>query len=215
MAKLLINRREFSIGATALLASLSNFSSFAGSKIKVAGIYTVPIQQKWVARLHLALEAAAKNGEIDYVYSESTANTDYVRVMREYCDSGMQFIVGEAFGISKEARKVADDVDSYGKGAVVGLDGELEHAAALLHPRFGAPVRKAVGSGKDIIPSTKKLGGPGSTLVMPITNKNNIWSFDDMDAAEITVPDAPKSDEILIAVCLAIGGRPLKRIKPD
>ena len=108
-----------------------------------------------------------------------------------------------------------DDVDSYGKGAVVGLDGELEHAAALLHPRFGAPVRKAVGSGKDIIPSTKKLGGPGSTLLMPITNKNNIWSFDDMDAAEITIPDAPKSDEILIAVCLAIGGRPLKRIKPD
>ena len=108
-----------------------------------------------------------------------------------------------------------DDVDSYGKGAVVGLDGELEHAAALLHPRFGAPVRKAVGSGKDIIPSTKKLGGPGTTLLMPITNKNNIWSFDDMDAAEITIPDAPKSDEILIAVCLAIGGRPLKRIKPD
>ncbi len=60
MAKLLINRREFSIGATALLASLSNFPSFAGNKIKVAGIYTVPIQQKWVARLHLALDAAAK-----------------------------------------------------------------------------------------------------------------------------------------------------------
>ena len=109
MAKLLINRREFSIGATALLASLSNFSSFAGSKIKVAGIYTVPIQQKWVARLHLALDAASKRGEIDYVYSESTANTDYVRVMREYCAQGVQLVVGEAFGISKEARKVADD----------------------------------------------------------------------------------------------------------
>ena len=109
MAKLLINRREFSIGATALMASLSNFSSFAGSKIKVAGIYTVPIQQKWVARLHLALDAASKRGEIDYVYSESTANTDYVRVMREYCAQGIQLVVGEAFGISKEARKVADD----------------------------------------------------------------------------------------------------------
>ena len=109
MAKLIINRREFTVGTAALAASLSSLSAMAGSKIKVAGIYTVPIQQKWVARLHLALEAAAKNGEIDYVYSESTANTDYVRVMREYCDSGMQFIVGEAFGISKEARKVADD----------------------------------------------------------------------------------------------------------
>ena len=69
----------------------------------------MPTQQKWVARLHLALDAAAKRGEIDYVYSESTANTDYVRVMREYCDSGVNMIVGEAFGISKEARKVADD----------------------------------------------------------------------------------------------------------
>ena len=108
-----------------------------------------------------------------------------------------------------------DEIDSYGKGAIVGIDGEIEHAAAILHPRFGAPVRKAVGSGKDIIPSTKKIGGPGSTIVMPITNKNNIWSFDDMDAAEMTVPDAPKPDEILIAVCLAIGGRPLKRTKPD
>ena len=108
-----------------------------------------------------------------------------------------------------------DEIDSYGKGAIVGTDGEIEHAAAILHPRFGAPVRKAVGSGKDIIPSTKKIGGPGSTIVMPITNKNNIWNFDDMDAAEITVPDAPKSDEILVAVCLAMGGRPLKRTKAD
>ena len=109
MTKLFINRREFSIGATALLATLSNFPSFAGSKIKVAGIYTQPIQQKWDARLHLALDAAQKSGEIDYVFSEKVSNTDYVRVLREYCESGVQLIVGEAFGISKEARKVADD----------------------------------------------------------------------------------------------------------
>ena len=109
MAKLFINRREFSIGATALLATLSNFPSFAGNKIKVAGIYTQPIQQKWDARLHLALDAAQTSGEIDYVFSEKVSNTDYVRVLREYCESGVQLIVGEAFGISKEARKVADD----------------------------------------------------------------------------------------------------------
>tara|TARA_Y100000589_G_scaffold251105_1_gene239293 strand:- start:57 stop:1064 length:1008 start_codon:yes stop_codon:yes gene_type:complete len=109
MPKLLMNRREFTVGVTAVATALSTFPAVAGEKLKVAGIYTVPIQQKWVARLHLALDAAAKRGEIEYVYSESTANTDYVRVMREYCDSGMQFIVGEAFGISKEARKVADD----------------------------------------------------------------------------------------------------------
>jgi len=79
---------------------------------------------------------------------------------------------------------VPAEVESYGKGAIVGSDGELEHAAAILHPRFGAPVRKAVHEGKDIIPGTKKVGGPGSTIVIPLTHKNNIWDFDHMDATE-------------------------------
>lgn len=107
-----------------------------------------------------------------------------------------------------------DDVTAYGKGAIVGTAGEIEHAAALLHPKFGAPVRKAVGKGDDIIPSTKKLGGPGSVIVMPVTNKNRIWNFDDMDAAEITIPDAPHADEVVVALVLAVGGRPLHRIAP-
>ena len=107
-----------------------------------------------------------------------------------------------------------DEVQSYGKGAIVGTAGELEHAAALIHPSFGAPVRAAVLQGKDIIPSTKKMGGPGSVIVMPVTNKNNIWNFDDMDAAEIVIPDAPRPDEILVALVLGIGGRPLHRIGP-
>lgn len=77
--------------------------------IKVAGIYTQPIQQKWDARLHQALQALEDAGEIDYDYSEKVANTDYVRVLREYSESGVNLIVGEAFGISREARKVADD----------------------------------------------------------------------------------------------------------
>ena len=79
------------------------------AKIKVAGIYTQPLQQKWDARLHLALQAQADAGEIDYVYSEKVSNTDYVRVLREYSESGVHRIVGEAFGISAEARKVSDD----------------------------------------------------------------------------------------------------------
>ena len=103
-------------------------------------------------------------------------------------------------------------VDAYGKGAIVGLDGEIEHAAAILHPRFGAPVRAAVDHGDDIIPSTKKVGGPGSTIVMPLTNKDDIWSFDHMDAAEIAVPDAPRPDEILVCLVLGVGGRPLARV---
>ena len=100
-------------GATTALALVAVFlmtgaDAFA-AKIKVAGVYTQPIQQKWDARLHLALEAAAKAGEIEYVFSEKVANTDYVRVLREYAEGGVNLVVGEAFGISKEARKVADD----------------------------------------------------------------------------------------------------------
>ena len=98
-------------------------------------------------------------------------------------------------------------VSAYGKGAIVGLDGELEHAAAVLHPRFGAPVRAAIGGGAAIIPSTKKVGPPGAAITMPITNKDDIWSFDEMDAAELVIPDAPRPDEIVVALVLASGGR--------
>lgn len=95
------------LGAAALAAG--GAAPAAAEKIKVAGIYTQPIQQKWDARLHQALDKAAKAGEIDYVFSEKVANTDYVRVLREYANGGAKLIVGEAFGISREARKVADD----------------------------------------------------------------------------------------------------------
>jgi len=95
------------LGAAVLAAG--GAAPSAAEKIKVAGIYTQPIQQKWDARLHQALEKAAKAGEIDYVFSEKVANTDYVRVMREYAEGGVKLVVGEAFGISREARKVADD----------------------------------------------------------------------------------------------------------
>jgi hypothetical protein len=104
-------------------------------------------------------------------------------------------------------------VTAYGKGAIVGLGGELEHAAAILHPRFGAPVRSAIGGGAAIIPSTKKVAGAGSPLTMPITNKDDIWSFDEMDAAEITIPDAPRPDEVVVCVVLASGGRPHARTR--
>jgi basic membrane lipoprotein Med (substrate-binding protein (PBP1-ABC) superfamily) len=95
-----------------LLPSLLAVMAFAAAQaepIKVAGIYTVPVQQKWVGTLHRALSAAQEAGDIEYAYSEKVPNTDYVRVMREYAESGVQLIVGEAFGISREARKVADD----------------------------------------------------------------------------------------------------------
>ena len=136
----------------------------------------------------------------------------YVEVLEPLYDLGAK--IG---GLLAEKGVAALNVEpsaivSYGKGAIVGLNGEIEHAAAILHPRFGKPVRAAVEKGDDIIPSTKKMGGPGSVLVMPLTNKDSIWSFDHMDATEISFPDAPREDEIVVALALADSGRPLARI---
>lgn len=105
-----------------------------------------------------------------------------------------------------------EDVTAYGKGAIVGLDGELEHAAALIHPTFGAPVRAAIGGGAAIIPSTKVVAAAGYRLTMPLTNRHDIWLFDDMDAVAISIDDAPRPDEILVALSYATGGRPGHRI---
>lgn len=104
------NRRSFNtMLATMAGATALGIKPSRAETIKVAGIYTQPIQQKWDARLHQGLEAAKANGDIEYVFSEKVANTDYIRVLREYCESGVKLVVGEAFGISKEARKVADE----------------------------------------------------------------------------------------------------------
>lgn len=81
----------------------------AAEKIKVAAIYTLPVEQQWISRIHKALNTAAERGDIDYVFSENVANTDYERVMREYAEQGSQLVVGEVFGLERAARKVAKD----------------------------------------------------------------------------------------------------------
>jgi hypothetical protein len=105
------------------------------------------------------------------------------------------------------------DVRGYGKGAIVGVDGDREHTAAVLHPRFGAPVRAAIGGGADIIPGTKKVAGPGALITMPIVNKDDRWVFDDMDAVDVSISDAPRPDELVIALALSAGGRPNARVR--
>ena len=77
--------------------------------VKVAGIFTLPVDQQWISRIHIALDAAKERGDIEYVYSENVSNTDYERVMREYAESGVNLIVGEVFGLERAARKVAAD----------------------------------------------------------------------------------------------------------
>lgn len=90
--------------AAGLLAKPSRL--FAAEPIKTAGIYTVPVEQQWVSRIHKAAEAAQEAGEVTYTFSENTANTDYPRVMREYAEQGVKLIVGEIFGVEQEAREV-------------------------------------------------------------------------------------------------------------
>ncbi len=103
-------------------------------------------------------------------------------------------------------------VHSYGKGGIAGMAGELEHVAAMLHPEFGAPLRAACGGGKAIIPSAKKRGGPGCTLDVPLHYKDAAFVRTHFDAVELRIVDAPGADELVIAVAVTDGGRPLPRV---
>ena len=102
--------------------------------------------------------------------------------------------------------------ESYGKAAIVGEGGELEHAAAILHPKLGAPLRKAVEKGAALVPSAKKMGGPGSAIDVPLGHKDAAFVRSHFDAIEARVPDAPRAGEIVVAVAVTDSGRPLARI---
>lgn len=123
---------------------------------------------------------------------------------------------GEALGGLLTARALAllggEAGQSFGKAAIVGLAGELEHAAALLHPKFGAPMRAALGGGAAIIPSAKKMGGPGDTIDVPLHYKDAAFVRSHFDAIEVRVPAAPRDDEIVVIAALAHGGRPFARV---
>jgi len=101
---------------------------------------------------------------------------------------------------------------SYGKAAIVGEAGELEHAAAILHPKLGAPLRKAVEKGAALVPSAKKRGGMGTAIDVPLGHKDAAYVRSHFDAIEARVGDAPRASEIVVAVAVTDGGRPLPRI---
>ncbi|WP_422844824.1 amino acid synthesis family protein [Acidovorax sp. M2(2025)] len=101
---------------------------------------------------------------------------------------------------------------SYGKAAIVGEAGELEHAAALLHPKLGAPLRAAVEKGAALVPSSKKVGGLGTAIDVPLGHKDAAYVRSHFDAMEARVADAPRANEIVVAVAVTASGRPLARI---
>jgi hypothetical protein len=103
-------------------------------------------------------------------------------------------------------------IESYGKAAIVGERGELEHAAAILHPRLGAPLRKAVEKGAALVPSAKKMGGVGTPIDVPLGHKDAAFVRSHFDAMEVRVADAPRGDEMVVAVVVTDSGRPLPRV---
>lgn len=126
--------------------------------------------------------------------------------------------IGEELGELLGRRAVAalgikpGEAQSYGKAAIVGEDGELEHAGAILHPRLGKPLRAAVEKGAALVPSAKKRGGPGTPVDVPLGHKDAAFVRSHFDAMEIRVVDAPRAGEIVVAVVVTDSGRPLPRI---
>jgi hypothetical protein len=126
--------------------------------------------------------------------------------------------IGEELGELLAQRAVAAlgiegaRAESYGKAAAVGENGELEHAAALLHPKMGAPVRKALSKGAALIPSSKKRGGPGVALDIPLGHKDAAFVRSHFDGMEVRINDAPGANEIMVALAVTDSGRPLPRV---
>jgi hypothetical protein len=126
--------------------------------------------------------------------------------------------IGEELGGLLAERAVAalgipgPSAQSYGKAAAVGENGELEHAAAILHPKLGAPVRKVLGKGAALIPSSKKRGGPGTVLDVPLGHKDAAFVRSHFDGMEVRINDAPRPNEIVVAVVVTDSGRPLPRV---
>lgn len=104
------------------------------------------------------------------------------------------------------------EAESYGKAAIVGEDGELEHAAAILHPRLGAPLRKAVEKGAALVPSSKKRAGVGAPIDVPLGHKDAAYVRSHFDAMEVRVCDAPRANELMVVVAVTDSGRPLPRV---
>jgi len=136
----------------------------------------------------------------------------YVEDLTELMDIGAELggMLGkkclEALGIGPEG------AEGYAKGCLVGLDGEMEHAAAIMHPKMGKPFRDALGRGLALIPSIKKRGPAGATLDVPLNHKDAAFIRSHFDGMTVAVEDAPKADELMVVLVVTDSGRPLPRV---
>lgn len=126
--------------------------------------------------------------------------------------------IGEELGELLTQRAVAalgippTTAESYGKAAAVGENGEIEHAAAILHPKLGTPVRRVLGKGAALIPSSKKRGGMGVVLDIPLGHKDAAFVRSHFDGMDVRINDAPRANEIMVAIAVTDSGRPLPRV---
>jgi hypothetical protein len=132
----------------------------------------------------------------------------YVEDLTELFEAGRT--VGEQL-MPELVPLLANSPVSYGKGAIVGVNGEFEHGGACIHPMLGKPMRAAVGGGNAVIPSNVKVAACGASLDVPLTHKDDSWSFDHFDTVTVSMPDAPRPDEIVVVLVVADGGRPHPR----
>lgn len=136
----------------------------------------------------------------------------YTEDLTDLMDIGAE--LGEVLGQKAVAALgiTPPQAESYGKAAMVGENGELEHAAAILHPKLGAPLRKEVEKGAALVPSSKKMGGPGQDLDVPLGHKDAAYVRSHFDGVEVRLNDAPRANEIMVAVAVTDSGRPLPRV---
>ena len=124
------------------------------------------------------------------------------------------FEIGKELGerLAEKAVGLLDGLPvSYGKAAIVGVLGDMEHGGAVIHPRLGAPMRSAAKGGEAVIPSNVKIGAAGSSIDLPLGHKDNPWSFDHFDTMTLCVADGPAPDEIVMFLAYADRGRPIPR----
>jgi len=137
------------------------------------------------------------------------AGQGYVEDLASLFDVGAK--LGEAL-MPDLVRRLPNPATSYGKAAIVGVNGDFEHGGALIHPKLGKPMRAAVGGGDAIISSNVKVAPAGSAIDVPLAHKDDIWSFDHFDTMTVMVADAPRPDEIMVVMIAADGGRPAPRV---
>lgn len=172
--------------------------------------YQVVVEET-VQEMGRAIDPAVRKATAIAVIDNPFAG-QYTEDLTELMDIGAELgdVLGRkavaALGISPA------EVESYGKACVVGENGELEHAAAILHPKLGAPLRAAVEKGAALVPSAKKRGTMGTPMDVPLGHKDAAYVRSHFDAMEVRVTDAPRANELMVCVSVTDSGRPLPRV---